>query len=569
MPVNLMRGLCLWAAALYFSLLLWSLPLSPQGQWLGGVLGGLLALLGWRLAARRSARQQQAAGLSGLPPADYRQPLLLVCGDGLAALFGSEEQAAVRTVEQGCYVPVAAPERLPGIVDTLLARRAHWSGQLAVLYVVNPAEHVDRAVLAGRLRSFRHQLALARRRGVRLPLLLVSYLASDLDAGNWFCWETGQGGPLVRGGGAPLELQRWQRQGAERSRRAQVCVQLNGHATWLTQSVLPHLQASDPRDAACASLACAVATVPAVPAARPDNLWQQWLHERCGLEALDTPAASATGSLPFPDALLSLLPQRRGNTPRRRAAGYALGLFAGAAGLALASSAWQNLLLLRQVSDDLRRFQAAPRAQPAALEQALAVLRADAERLDRYYRHGAPLRLGLGLYRGERLRPPLQAAIAGYRLPQQTPANVPMPAAVRLDSLSLFASGSAELKPGSTKVLVNALVDIKAQPGWLIVISGHTDATGDVQRNLQLSRARAAAVRDWMQRMGDIPDSCFAVQGFGASQPLGSNDTPDGRAANRRVDIRLLPERGACEPAAPVTDGSQRPRAQAAVSIPQ
>lgn len=120
------------------------------------------------------------------------------------------------------------------------------------------------------------------------------------------------------------------------------------------------------------------------------------------------------------------------------------------------------------------------------------------------------------------------------------------PDPVRLASLLLFDAGSAELKSGSTKVLINALVDIKAQPGWLIVIAGHTDATGDAEQNLRLSHARASAVRGWMQRMGDIPDICFAVQGFAASQPIASNDTESGRAANRRVDIRLVPQVGAC-----------------------
>lgn len=92
----------------------------------------------------------------------------------------------------------------------------------------------------------------------------------------------------------------------------------------------------------------------------------------------------------------------------------------------------------------------------------------------------------------------------------------------------------------------SALVDIKAQSGWLIVIVGHTDTTGAVEQNLQLPRARASAVRDWMQSMGDIAYSCFAVQGFAASQPVASNDTEVGRAANRRVDIRLMPQTGAC-----------------------
>ncbi|MCE5995224.1 OmpA family protein [Pseudomonas sp. KCA11] len=120
------------------------------------------------------------------------------------------------------------------------------------------------------------------------------------------------------------------------------------------------------------------------------------------------------------------------------------------------------------------------------------------------------------------------------------------PEPIQLDSLNLFDPGSAELKPGSTRLLVNALVGIKAQPGWLIVITGHADARGDAAKNLDLSRARASAVRDWMQRMGDIPDSCFAVQGVAASQPVSSNQTPSGRAANRRVDIRLMPKSSAC-----------------------
>ncbi|AYF86247.1 MULTISPECIES: OmpA family protein [unclassified Pseudomonas] len=125
-------------------------------------------------------------------------------------------------------------------------------------------------------------------------------------------------------------------------------------------------------------------------------------------------------------------------------------------------------------------------------------------------------------------------------------AQMADPEVVHLDSLMLFPSGSAQLRPESTKVLINSLMNIKAQQDWLIVITGHSDAVGNVGQNLELSLARAAAVRDWMQRMGDIPDSCFVVQGFGAGQPLASNDTEEGRSTNRRVDIRLVPQAGAC-----------------------
>lgn len=118
---------------------------------------------------------------------------------------------------------------------------------------------------------------------------------------------------------------------------------------------------------------------------------------------------------------------------------------------------------------------------------------------------------------------------------------------VRLASVQWFDPASTVLKPDSTKALINALANVKAQPGWLIVIAGHTDATGDEQRNLSLSRQRAEAVRDWMKSMGDVADDCFAVQGHGSSQPIADNATEAGRAANRRVDISLVQALGTCQ----------------------
>lgn len=122
----------------------------------------------------------------------------------------------------------------------------------------------------------------------------------------------------------------------------------------------------------------------------------------------------------------------------------------------------------------------------------------------------------------------------------------PVPKIIRLDSMSLFDTGKWALKPASTKLLVNSLVGIKAKPGWLIVVAGHTDSTGDDPSNRVLSLKRAESVRDWMRDTGDVPESCFAVQGYGESRPVATNDTAEGRALNRRVEISLVPQANAC-----------------------
>jgi len=536
----------------------------PMGAWMRAlaVLAVVLVLaFAWWWAGQQNLKRQRALSLAdgmSLPPLSYRQPVVLVCGDSCQALFGrkNSEGVAMRIAPQGCYLSVINPEQLPQMVESLLVHRPHWAGQLCVQYIVNPGEHTDAAALAGRLRAFRHQLVLARRCGAALPLLLTTYLQTALGSSPWFTWEHGERLPRVHEASGVESLKDWQVLAcdpSEGSARLSGAVRLDCAAAWLAEYVQVHLLSRELPGPAGRAVVQAVMQVSALPAQVAGSLWQQWLHHKAQING-PARTASSGSTLPFPDPLLPLLPISSQETPRRRAGLLALWLFTAAALVAMCSSAWQNNLLARQVSDDLRRYFAIPlpehRDQPefSLREAAVKVLRGDANRLDGYYRFGEPFQLGLGLYQGERLRVPVLDAISGYRQPPESPVAIEIPNPVRLDSLSLFAVGSSQLKPDSTKVLINALVDIKAQPGWLIVIAGHTDATGNPEKNLELSRARAGAVRDWMQRMGDIPDSCFAVQGFGANQPIASNDTEIGRAANRRVDIRLVPEVGACAP---------------------
>lgn len=554
MTLNLHRVLCLWAGALTFALLV-IIPLDLWARVLGVLITVGCVAWAWVLLGRRAVQHRGLVSLADnriLPAAAFRHPVVLVCGDGLDGLFDRvpAEQMALRVTEQGCYVRVPSLEQLVAVTDGILALRPSWRGQLSVMFTVNPGVHSDGAVLAGQVRTFSHQLSLVRKRGIALPLLLVSYLQTLHGEEPWFSWDNDQADAFVRDAGACVRLDEWQQHTADssvQSARMHAGVQLNSVVAWLHDAVLPYLAT---RRFPGLATVCAVRLVPTLPSAAEGNLWQQWLRSRVALA--DNRSTVTDVVLPFPDALLSLLPCGSSRSPVHRASIAALWLFAVASVIALASSAWQNTLLVRQVTDDIRRYAAIP--QPTQREQkeflwreeAVTILRQDAQRLDDYYRHGVPPAFGLGLYRGERLRAPLLAVLAAHVEPAPTAAPVRIANPVRLDSLSLFATGSAQLKPGSTKVLINALVDIKAQPGWLIVIAGHTDATGDPQNNLRLSHARAAAVHAWMQQMGGISDSCFAVQGFGASQPIARNDTEAGRAANRRVEIRLVPEAGAC-----------------------
>ncbi|NNA99417.1 OmpA family protein [Pseudomonas gessardii] len=554
MSLTLQRSLWLWAGALILALLI-IIPFTAWVRTLAALITASCVVLAWFLMSRRAAHQRGSLKLAdnmALPTASFRKPVVLTCGDCLDGLFGtiSEELLALRVTEHGCYVRVPSLELLPVVADSILVLRPGWGGQLGVLFVVNPSLHSDSAALAGQVRAFSHQMDVVRKRGVTLPLLLISYLQTLQGEAPWFSWESGEVDVRVRDGGACLSLPEWQQQTDSPTQivRMHACIQLNSAVAWLHSAVLPHLATRNARIPL--ATASAVKLVAALPQVVTGNLWQQWLRSKTAL--VDCRSVVTGAGLPFPDPLLNLLPLGFKRSPVQRASVAALWLFAVAGVVALASSAWQNTLLVRQVSDDLRRYTAIPqplnRDQREFLwrEEAVTVLRQDAQRLDAYYRHGVPFAIGLGLYRGELLRAPLQTVLAGHTEPP--PAALPVRAAspVRLDSLSLFAIGSAQLKPDSAKVLINALVDIKAQPGWLIVIAGHTDATGDAGKNLRLSHARAAAVQSWIQQMGGIPDSCFAVQGFGASQPIASNDTEAGRAANRRVDIRLVPEAGAC-----------------------
>lgn len=101
-----------------------------------------------------------------------------------------------------------------------------------------------------------------------------------------------------------------------------------------------------------------------------------------------------------------------------------------------------------------------------------------------------------------------------------------------------FDTGSAKLRPESDVQIDKIAAYAKANPGQRLMIEGHTDSVGGDATNLALSAARAAAVKTALIGRG-VNAGRLDTAGFGEEQPVASNDTAIGRAANRRVSLRL------------------------------
>jgi outer membrane protein OmpA-like peptidoglycan-associated protein len=101
----------------------------------------------------------------------------------------------------------------------------------------------------------------------------------------------------------------------------------------------------------------------------------------------------------------------------------------------------------------------------------------------------------------------------------------------------LFASGSATLEGESTPTLKEIGDMLTAHPDLKLTIEGHTDNVGDAAANQTLSEQRAAAVAQYLEQHFKVDASRLAAKGFGATKPVASNDTPEGRQQNRRVEL--------------------------------
>ncbi len=102
----------------------------------------------------------------------------------------------------------------------------------------------------------------------------------------------------------------------------------------------------------------------------------------------------------------------------------------------------------------------------------------------------------------------------------------------------LFSVGSSELSAASLQTLTDLNRVLKKYPKNRIVVQGYTDSTGSDAINQKLSTARAKAVYDFLLGSG-LKTLSITYVGFGASNPVASNDTEEGRAQNRRVVLSI------------------------------
>jgi OmpA-OmpF porin, OOP family len=112
------------------------------------------------------------------------------------------------------------------------------------------------------------------------------------------------------------------------------------------------------------------------------------------------------------------------------------------------------------------------------------------------------------------------------------------PETVRLSNVH-FDLESSRLTADAYSLLRSVAASMKEQPGMKIEVGGHADATGGDKFNRDLSLERAQVVRDFLTYAG-VPPQQLTVKGYGESAPLKDNVSPEGRAANRRVEFRRL-----------------------------
>ncbi|MET0363646.1 MAG: OmpA family protein [Sphingobium sp.] len=111
---------------------------------------------------------------------------------------------------------------------------------------------------------------------------------------------------------------------------------------------------------------------------------------------------------------------------------------------------------------------------------------------------------------------------------------------LRMPSSVTFATNEALIQPQFRPTLDNVAQVLSEYPKTYVDVMGHTDSDGAEAYNQTLSERRATSVADYLSGHG-VNSARLATRGYGEMQPIASNETPEGKAQNRRVEIKLVP----------------------------
>lgn len=125
-----------------------------------------------------------------------------------------------------------------------------------------------------------------------------------------------------------------------------------------------------------------------------------------------------------------------------------------------------------------------------------------------------------------------------YELVQFLKSSEPVPKTFVFDNLN-FETGTTVVTPASRPTISDLLAILKAYPAVDVRLEGHTDNQGQPAANLKLSRDRAAAI-DKVLETGGIAAPRITTEGFGQDKPMAPNETEEGRAKNRRLELVVV-----------------------------
>ncbi len=103
-----------------------------------------------------------------------------------------------------------------------------------------------------------------------------------------------------------------------------------------------------------------------------------------------------------------------------------------------------------------------------------------------------------------------------------------------------FLSGQSEIEAKNFPMMNKIIKAIKTFPNARIEVAGHSDSMGNDQSNQKLSQSRAEKVAKFLKEVGGVAPDHIMSRGFGESKPVSSNETPEGRAENRRIEIQIV-----------------------------